>query len=272
MEKESSRNAVLRVMKDGTDRTDAEIEEITGLSHSKVSGARSALWEAGLVEPLPKSERREHTRWRLCSAERQQEARQAFRESTERRTRGRLGQKAVGERANIVVYLLSDDDVNEAVLTQLERSQQWRRARARARDLSRERQAERRSRRADLRQAMEEADHPLHFQRNVGHLRDLMDILFVIDREVEAERGRRAHGEASGIPARSWLGVARNVREVLETGQSLFRDLSDLAGEPMESCPLCGERLHAESLELDEGYIDGVVVDEAIVEETWSRK
>jgi DNA-binding transcriptional ArsR family regulator len=268
MKKESSRDAVLRAMKDGTDRTDAEIEEITGLSHSKVSGARSALWEAGLVEPLPKSEKREHTRWRLCPEERQLEARMAFRESTERRTRGRLRQKTVGERANIVVDLLSDDDVNEAVLAQLERSQQWRRARARARDLSRERQAERRARRAELRQAMEEADQPLHFQRNVGHLRDLMDILFVMDRDVEAEQGRRAQEEASAIPARGWLALAKNVREVLEIGQGLFRDLSDLAGEPMESCPLCGERLHAESLMLDEGYIDATVVEEVIVEET----
>jgi DNA-binding transcriptional ArsR family regulator len=265
---ESSRDAVLRVMQDGVDRSDAEIEEITGLSHSKVSGARSALWEAGLVEPLPKSSKREHTRWRACPEERQQEAKRAFRESTERRTRGRLQQKSIGERANIVVDLLSDDEVNVAVLAQLDRSQQWRRARARARDLSRERQAERRARRADLRQAMEEADHPLHFRRNVGHLRDLMDILFVMDREVEAERGRRANGDESAIPARSWLALARNVREVLEIGQSLFRDLSDLAGEPMESCPLCGERLRSESLKLDEGYIDGVIVDEVIVEKS----
>ncbi|MCW2979603.1 MAG: hypothetical protein JWO14_1330 [Solirubrobacterales bacterium] len=266
--KESSRDAVLRVMQDGEVRTDGDIEALTGLSHSKVSGARSALWEAGLVEPLPKLLKREHTRWRLCAADQRSAAKQAFRESTERRTRGRLRQKSVGERANIVVDLLSDEDVNEAVLTQLERSQQWRRARARARDVGRERQAERRARRADLRHAMNKADQPLHFQRNVRHLRDLMDVLFVIDRDVETERGRRINGEPDTTSPQAWLGLTRNVREVLEAGQGLFRDLSDLAGEPMESCPLCGERLTVESLKLDEGYIDGEVVDEAIVEET----
>jgi hypothetical protein len=45
--------------------------------------------------------------------------------------------------------------------------------------------------------------------------------------------------------------VARTIREVLEVGQSLYRDLADLMHEPLESCPLCGERLHSPAAHLD---------------------
>src|ERR1700729_1862606 len=109
---ESSRDTVLRVMSDGIPRTDAEIVAASGLSHNKASGARWALWEVGLVERLPKA-RGELMRWQFCPPERREEARLAFRDSTERRTRGRLQQKSPGERANIVIDLLSDDSVNE---------------------------------------------------------------------------------------------------------------------------------------------------------------
>ena len=262
MEKnESSREAAFRVMQDGLPRTDAEIERATGLSHSKVSGARSALWEAGLVTPLPKLDRREHMRWEVCPPERREEARQAFRDSSERRTRGRLAQKSAAERANIVLHLLSDDGVNEALLSQLERGKTWRRARARSSDIERDRETERRARRSELRQAMKEADADLEFLQTLIHLRDLLDVLFVVGREVEAEQMRKRRGEPSRITASNWPALARNVREILEVGQILFRDLADLMDKPMESCPLCGERLHPSVPKLDEGYIDGTAVE-----------
>lgn len=257
---ESSREAVLRVMQDGVDRTDAEIEEATGLSHSKVSGARSALWEAGLVEPLEKRDKREHMRWKLCPPDRQEQARIAFRDSTERRTLGRLKQKSAAEQANIAIQLLANDEVNDALLAQLERSKAWRRARGRSRDVRKDREAERRARRSELRRAMAEADANVEFLQTQSHLRDLMDVLFVMSREAEAERKRQARGEQSRISHSNWCSLARNVRETLEVGQVLFRDLADLLGQPMESCPLCGERLHPVA-NLDEGYIDGTVVE-----------
>jgi len=266
--KESSREAVLRVMEDGVERTDIEIEELTGLPHGKASGARSTLWEQGLVEPLSKQNKREHTRWRLCPPERRAEVRRSYRDMAERRTIGRLMGKSPGERANIVVHLLADDKVNAALLAQLERSRVWRRARARSRDIGRDREAERRARRAEMRQAMDDADANLQFLQRVSHLRDLQDVLFVIGREVEAEHARQLKDEVSAIRSEGWRDVARNVREVLEVGQGLFRDLADLMEEPMESCPLCGERLHSSAAHLDEGYIDAVVVEEANVEST----
>jgi hypothetical protein len=261
-QQESSREAVLRVMQDGVVRTDAEIEQVTGLSHNKVSGARSALWEAGLVEPLEKRNKRELMRWQLCPPERQEEARRAFRDSTERRTRGRLRQKSAGERANIVIDLLADDEVNDAVLAQLERGRAWRRARARARSVSHERDAERRARKEALRQAMDEADANVDFLQSLSHLRDLIDVLFVMRRNLEAEQDRQLKGEPARIPFSSWPALARNVREVLEVAQVLFRDLADAMGQPMQSCPLCGERLHDVVDHLGEGYIDSDAVEE----------
>lgn len=258
MKEESSREAVLRVMADGRPRTDAEIERATGLSQSKASGARSTLWQAGLVRPLEKRSKQERMRWELCPSEDQEQARQAFRDSSERRTRGRLAQKSAAERANIVAHLLADDEVNQALLAQVERGKAWRRARARASDLDRERESERRARRRELRRAMKEADANLEFLQTLGHLRELLDVLFVIGRHVEAEQVRRREtGEPSGVAASNWPALARNVREILEVGQSVFRDLADLMDTPMESCPLCGERLHPTAIPLDEGYIDG---------------
>lgn len=268
IKKESSREAVLQLMEDGVERTDLEIEELTGLTHGKASGARSTLWEQGMVEPLPKENKREHTRWRLCPPERQAEVRQSYRDMAERRTIGRLMGKSPGERANIAVHLLADDEVNKALQNQLERGRAWRRARARAGDVGRDREAERRARRAELRKAMNNADANLHFRQKVGQLRDLQDVLFVIGREVEKEHARQIRGEVSGIRPDGWRDVARNVREVLEVAQGLFRDLSDLIQEPMESCPLCGERLHGSAAQLDEGYIDAEVIEEAEVEST----
>ena len=108
---------------------------------------------------------------------------------------------------------------------------------------------------------MEEADANVEFLQTLSHLRDLQDVIFVISREVEAERTRRVTGETGRIAPSNWPALAKNVREILEAGQGLFSDLADLMEQPMESCPLCGERLHTASANLDEGYIDGEAVD-----------
>ncbi|HEY2334956.1 MAG TPA: hypothetical protein VGH58_08120 [Solirubrobacterales bacterium] len=108
---------------------------------------------------------------------------------------------------------------------------------------------------------MKDADANVEFLQTLSHLRDLLDVLFVIGREVEAERTRQGRGEPSQIAASNWPALAKNVREILETGQGIFSDLADLMDHPMESCPLCGERLHAASTRLDEGYIEGDVIE-----------
>lgn len=268
MEKqETSRAAVLRVMQDGVERTDAEIQQATGLPQSKASGARATLWEQGLVEPLAKRDKREHKRWRLCPPERQEEARRTFRDNAESRTRGRLNQKTPGERANIVIHLLADEEVNAALLAQLERGKVWRRARARAKDLRNERDAERRARKSELRRAMKEAEANLEFLQSLERLRDLIDLLFVLSRDVETEQKRQLRNEPSRLPPSSLAALAHNVREVLEVGQVLFKDLADVMGQPMESCPLCGERLHDVAAHLDEAYVDADAVEEAEVVE-----
>jgi hypothetical protein len=259
---ESSRDAVLRVMQDGIVRTDAEIVAVSGLSHSKATGARAALWEAGLVERIEKDESHDRFRWRLCPPERRQDAQRAFRDSSERRTRGRLRQCSPEERASIVIDLLADDRVNDALLAQLERNRAWRRARARANDLHGEREAERRARRSELRRAERDADADLEYLTQLNHLRELMDSLFVMRRFVEAEEQRRRDGESLRIKPSSWMALAKNVREVLEVAQVLFRDVARLLDQPMDSCPLCGDRLHDAAIHLGEGYVDAEVVED----------
>ncbi len=270
----TTREAVIRLMQDGTARTDAEIAEATGIPHNKASGARSTLWEAGEIEPREDRDPEGRMRWQICPPERREEARRAFRDNTERRTLGRLAQKSVGERANIVVHLLADDKVNDALLAQLDRSKNWRRARGRAKDVRADVDAERRARKSDLRRAMKEAEANVEFLQTRSHLRDLIDVLFVADRDLAAERKRMEQGEPTRIPETGWRDLSRNVREVLEVGQALFRDLADLMEEPMESCPLCGERLHHAAAHLTEGVIDAdaVEIDDAMENVTAARR
>jgi len=266
--RESSREAVLRIMRDGKVRTDAQIEEACDLPHNKACGARSALWEAGLVECVEKDEAHDRLRWRLCPPERREQAQRAFRDSTERRTRGRLNQKSPGERANIVIDLLADDDVNDALLAQLDRGRVWRRARARANDLRTERDAERRARRSELRRAQREADTNLEYLTQLNHLREVIDGLFVMWRFVEVEQQRKLDGLPMRIGTSSWMALAKNVREILEVAQVLFRDVAAVTGRPTDSCPLCGERLHSAAAHLGEGYVDADAVDDIEAAET----
>lgn len=257
----NTRQAVEQLLQDGLPRTDAEIAAATGIPHNKASGARSTLWETGLVEPVEERDSEGRMRWRACPPERREEARRAFRDNTERRTRGRLAQKSPGEKANIVVHLLADDEVNHALLAQLERGKAWRRARARSKDVRADLDAERRARKNDLRRAMKEADANVEFLQTLSHLRDLIDVLFVARRQLEAERDRHDRGEPTRIPPDGWPDLARNVREVLTVAQVLFSDIAEVMGEPIESCPLCGERLHGAEAHLGEGYIESEAVE-----------
>lgn len=248
-------------MEDGVARSDADIAKVTGLTPQKASGARVALWEHGFVERVDKDENG-HWRWRLCPPERRDEARQAYQDHREAREHSRLAAKPVGERATIVATLLSDDAVNAAVLEQLERSKAWRRAKGRANDVSAEKEAERRARRAEVRRARERNDPALDFLVTVDRLRDLIDALFAMRRQLDDERERIAHGEPARIPSARWPTVARNVREVLEVAQVYFRELADAMDEPITRCPLCGERLVNLDRNLGEGYIDAEAEEE----------
>lgn len=261
MQQESSRNTVLKVMQDGIPRSDAEIEATTGLSHGKASGARVALWEQGFVERLEK-DAQGHRRWKLCPPERQAEARQAYRDHVEGRERSRLAAKDVGERASIVAFLLTDDEVNAAVLAHLERSRVWRRAQGRANDVRSEKEAVKRARRREINRA--EGAH-LEFLTALDRLREGIDALLAMRHQLEEARLRSEQGESTRIPPGRWPALAKNVREMLEVAQILFRELAEAMDEPMDSCPLCGERLLRISSELNEGYVDAEVVEETTI-------
>lgn len=262
MTDESTRDAVLRAMQDEVVRTDAEIAQVTGLPFNKVSGARSTLWEQGLVERIEKDDLHKRLRWRRCPSERQAMARLAFRDNAEKRTLARLKGGSAGEQANIVIELLSDDATNNAVLAQLERGRAWRRARARANDVKADREAERRARRSELRRAEREADTSLDFLTQLNHLREMIDALFVMRRFLQDEEERNANDRPPRIAITNWFALARNIREVLEVAQVLFSEIGALVDEPISSCPLCGERLHSAAAHVAEGFIDSDVVKE----------
>src|ERR1700733_4282856 len=99
MPNSSSRDAVLAVMQDGTARTDAEIEQVTGLPHSKASPAPGALWGDGLVERLGKNEEG-RLRWQLCPPERRDAAKLAYRDHKEKLLLARLTGQSASLRAN----------------------------------------------------------------------------------------------------------------------------------------------------------------------------
>lgn len=258
----STRDTVLALMQDGAMRTDAEIAEAAALPHNKASGARSTLWEQGYVERIEKDESNHRLRWRLCPPERRGQARLAFRDNAEKRTVGRLRQRTAGERANIVIDLLSEDSVNDAVLAQLDRRRTWRRARARANDVRADRDAERRARKSELKRAEAEADANLDFLTQRHYLRETIDALFVMRRFIADEERRAAEQAPLRIVHSDWMAVARNVREVLEIAQVLFEEIAELMGEPMTSCPLCGERLHGIGPHLGEAYVDAEAIEE----------
>lgn len=249
-------------MQDGLVRTDAEIAEATGLPHNKASGARATLWEQGLVERVEKDEFNPRLRWRICPPERQEQARLAYRDNTEQRRLASLRKRGPGEQANIVVHLLSDDRVNEAVLAQLERGREWRRARARANDVRADIDAQRRARRSELRRAEQEADAKLDFLTQLNYLRETIDALFVMRRFIEDEERRAAEGTQRRITDHDWISLGHNVGEVLAVAQVLFAEIHDLAGTPITSCPLCGERLHSAAVHIGEGYVDADAVED----------
>jgi hypothetical protein len=258
MTEKSSTDVVLSVMRDGVIRSDAEIESASGLSHGKVSGARVALWKQGLLERVDRDAQR-HWRFQLCPDERRAAAHQAYRDHVEARERSRLAAKSVGERASLAAFLLSDDAVNEAVLAQIDRSKTWRRAQGRANDVRAETEAIKRARRREIDKA---TGAHLAFLTALDRLRAGIDVLLSLRHQLEDAQRRATEDLSPTIPPARWPALAKNVRETLEVAQILYRDLGDAMGEPVDSCPLCGERLMHVTHALDEGYVDADVVEE----------
>jgi hypothetical protein len=257
----SSRDVVWAAMQDGVARTDAEIEAVTGLSHSKASPARVALWEDGLVEGLGKNDAG-LLLWQLCPPERRDAAQLAYRDHKEKLLLARLMGQPPGARASIVLELLANDEVNGAVIAQLGRRTHYRRIMARVNDARADRVKASRARKRQIAEMHEEADAGLTFAIVMDRLRDSIDALLHMREQIADEAERQSRGEAGRIQHARWPEARTNVREVLESARLVFGELSALVDEPMTSCPLCGERLGSVTLELDEGYVDATVVEE----------
>jgi hypothetical protein len=261
MANSSSRDAVLAAMQDGVVRTDAAIEEATGLPHSKASPARVALWEDGLVEGLGKNNEG-LLQWQLCPPERREAAKLAYRDHKEKLLLARVMGQSPRVRANVVLELLAIKEVNNSVIAQLARRKHYRRIMARVNEARDDRVHASRARKRQIAELHDEADAGLTFLVVVDRLRDSVDALLHMREQIADEGERHEHGEAGKIPYQRWPEVRTNVREVLETARVVFGEISTIMDEPMTSCPLCGERLGSPTLELEEGYVEATVVEE----------
>lgn len=261
MANSSSRDVVWAAMQDGVGRTDAEIEEATALPHSKASPARVALWEDGLVEGLGKNDEG-LLLWRLCPPERRDAAKLAYRDHKEKLLLARLMGQPVGARASIVLELLANNEVNDAVIAQLGRRKHYRRIMGRVNEARADRVKASRARKRQIAEMHEEADASLTFLVVVDRLRDSVDALLLMREQIADEADRHRRGESGRIQYSHWPVVRTNVREVLESARVVFGEITGIMEEPMTSCPLCGERLGSATLTLDEGYVDATVVEE----------
>jgi hypothetical protein len=263
----SSRDIVWAVMQDGVARSDAAIEQATGLSHSKASPARVALWEDGLVERLGKDDHG-HWLWQVCPPERCADAKLAYRDHKEKLLLARLMHQSPNVRANIMLELLATSEVNDAVVAQLGRRKHYRRIQGRVRDARADRVAAARDRKRRIAKMHEEADAALTFEVVLDRLRDAVDALLLMREQIADETDRHDQGEPGRIAYARWPEVARNVREVLEVARVVFGEIAVIMDQPMDSCPLCGERLGSVTLELESGYLDGTADEESELAQT----
>jgi hypothetical protein len=261
MTSNSSRDTVLAAIADGVARSDAEIEAITGLAHSKASPARVALWRDGLVERVGRDERG-HWLWQLCPPERQDATKLVYRDHQEKLLLRRLTNKSPRLQANIVLDLLADNKVDNAVIAQLGRRKHHRRIRRRVNNARADRAQESRQRKRQIAEEHEEADAALNFMIIVDRLRDSIDALLNLQEQVEKEVERYRETGVGRIGVSEWPSVRNNILEVLQVARVVFGDITSMMGEPATSCPICGERIGAAGHELDEGYVDAEVVEE----------
>lgn len=254
----SSRDRVFAAMRADVGQSDHELAVTVQLSNSKASGARVALWEAGLVERVGKNDLG-HALWQLCPPERCEDARRAYQDEREARERSRLAAKSVGERASIVTFLLGDDAVNTEAMDQTKRSGAARRTRARAKDVRHEKEADRTERKRAINRERDANGPLLDFLLAVDRLREHIGTLFTL-RDQLAEDRAREHAEAEpSIDRFRWLTLAGNLREVIALAHVVLQELAEHVHEPLTNCPSCGARLSAADL-LTEGYIDGEAI------------
>jgi hypothetical protein len=251
----TSRDIVWTVMQDGVARSDAALEDATGLSHSKASPARVALWEDGLVERVGKDDQG-HWLWQMCPPERREDARLAYRDHKEKLLLARLVHQPPTARASIVLELLASSEVNDAVIAQLGRRKHYRRIQGRVNDARADRAAASRERKRRIAKMHEEADAALTFEVVLDRLRDSVDVLLLMREQIAEEISRHERDEPGRIDVSRWPEVGRNVREVLEVARVVFGEIAAIMGQPIDSCPLCGERLGNLTLELEPGYFD----------------
>lgn len=257
----NSRLAVLEVLTPGVEVTDAElVAAIPQLHRGKVIPARIALARKGQVELAGKNEKG-HNVWRLTPEERVEEAKEAAAERKLSDTE-KIKKKKAEDQAQVVAALLEDPAVNRILREQNENAAAMRRARARAQESNRESESERRERKRKLKQAEREQAANLEFLKVRDILRDGVGGLISIREFLDAELQRVEAGEELKISAQRWESALVNVKEVLALAGALWHDATVASGEHPQHCPLCNSRIARDPNALEEGYLDGEVVEE----------
>lgn len=256
----NSRLAVLEIMVPGVEITDSEL--VAGIPHlhrGKVIPARYALAKKGVVELVGKNEQGVNV-WRRTAPDRVEAAKE---EAAARRLthEARIGAEKPERQAQVIAALLEDATVNRILRGQNERSAAMRRARARAGEAQAESEAQRRERKRELKQAEKEQAANLEFLKVRDSLRDSVSALIGIQSFLKDELERLEDGVETRIAAERWGAALKNVVEVLLLAGSVWHDASVTSGHHPEHCPLCGSRTARDPQALDEGYLEGEVVE-----------
>ncbi len=257
----SRAEAVLAVLADGEELTDAEIvRRMPGLHRGQVVPARIRLEKLGLVE-LAGRDDAAHKIWRRTPPDRVEAAKE---EAAQRRKP--LGKKLAGrsiyERVQAVAELLENEEVNRQLREQMERARSWRAARARAQEAHAESEAQRRERKRELRKAEKDNSAYLSLLKVHDGLRESVNALLDIRAFIRDELDRQERKEEARIPADRWPEVAHNVGEVLAVSAQVWFELASASGQDPEHCPLCGARTAREPNALPPGVVDAEVVDD----------
>jgi hypothetical protein len=259
----SAREAVLEILTEGVEVTDAELVSRISYSHlhrGKIIPARIFLARKGLVELAHKNERG-HQVWRLAPAERREEAAQ---DAADRKLSyaDKVQKTNAEEQAQVVAAILEDATVNRLLREQNENALAMRRARARANESNQETEAQRRERKRQLKQAEREQAASLEFLKVRDMLRDGVGDLIAIRDLLTTELQRIEDGEQMRVSPDRWEAALVNVMEHLHLSGAIWEDATVASGHHPEHCPLCHSRIARDPNALEEGYLDGEVVEE----------
>ncbi|MBE2317817.1 hypothetical protein DVA67_017680 [Solirubrobacter sp. CPCC 204708] len=235
--------------------TETEIKAATGFSSSRITPERIRMWQDGIIEPENEDgwtaalrNRPKTVRWRrVDDQDRQKEV--AERAAT-RKTRN--AKPSAEEEARRIVEALSDPTVNRLVLQLTKAGPGSRRAVREAEKVLKQQHSDARQR---ARQAERDKATNADFQRMIATLWDARGAVAAIDAHLIRERARVSNGEPRLIADADWLVALRDVRTIIESFGTMWKNVRDL-GDADAPCPACGAPQAAEHRGLNPQIVD----------------